>query len=413
VDDLGIFTVYTTYVVESARHDRCLKSGMTNRAVAFVGAGLLLASTGVAQAQGSATNVTVAPRTIVAGGTVSVTATGTNPCGAVRFNYGDGDAITYAITGLPLTQTHVYQKAGDYTITAEGMGNCAGAPTTTLTVTAPPAPPPPPATPAITALEMTPMPARTQEPVAITVRGNGSCTFDVQYGDGTAEQVEGRLPENTHHTYAKAGRYVVVVRPTAPCAGKFTQVLEVADAPGRVPARITRLVVSPSPAAAGQATSLTVDGEGACSFDIRYGDGTAEAMSGSLPHRSRHFYRPGRYVVVVKAEPPCTGNLTEVLQVADATAQTPPTDSAAQISGVIVRPRVPAVRQPVRLTIDGEGMCTFRIDYGDGNADSRSMRLPASLRHVYAVPDRYTVVVAPDDSRCAGSGRVSFDVRRE
>jgi hypothetical protein len=386
---------------------------MTNRAIAFVGAGLLLASTGVAQAQGSATNVTVTPRSIVAGGTVTVTATGTNPCGAVRLNYGDGDAITYALTGLPVTQTHVYQKAGNYTITAEGMGNCGGAPTTTLTVTAPPPPPPPAATPTITAVEMTPTPARTQEPVAVTVRGNGSCTYEVQYGDGTAEQVEGRLPENTHHTYAKAGRYVVIVRPTPPCAGKFTQVLEVADAPGRVPARITRLVLSPSPAAAGQATALTVDGEGACAYDIHYGDGATEAVSGPLPRRTRHVYRPGRYVVVVKAQPPCTGNVSEVLQVADATAQTPPTDSDARITGVIVRPRVPAVRQPVRLTIDGEGTCTFRIDYGDGNADSRSMRLPASLRHVYAAPDRYTVVVAPDDSQCAGSGRVSFDVRRD
>jgi hypothetical protein len=71
----------------------------------------------------------------------------TNPCSAVRINSGDGDAITYAITVLPITQTQVYQKAGNYTITAEGMGNCGGAPTTTLVVSAPltrviPRPPP-------------------------------------------------------------------------------------------------------------------------------------------------------------------------------------------------------------------------------------------------------------------------------
>ena len=76
-----------------------------------------------ARAQGSATSVAISPRNIVAGGTISATVKGTNPCGAVRINYGDGDAITYAITALPVTQTHVYQTAGSYSITAEGMGN--------------------------------------------------------------------------------------------------------------------------------------------------------------------------------------------------------------------------------------------------------------------------------------------------
>src|SRR6266545_6401687 len=121
---------------------------MTSRSIALIGCCLLLTSVAAAHIQGSATSVAVSPRTIVAGGTVSVTVTGTNPCGAVRINYGDGDAITYAITALPVTETHVYQKAGTYTITAEGMGNCGGAPTTTLTVSAPPAPPPAPPAPA-------------------------------------------------------------------------------------------------------------------------------------------------------------------------------------------------------------------------------------------------------------------------
>src|SRR6185436_10989019 len=144
------------------------KSCMTSRTIGLSGLCLLLTSAASAHAQGSVTSVTVAPRAIVAGGTVTVTATGTNPCGAARINYGDGDAITYALTGLPVTQPHVYQKAGNYTITAEGMGNCGGAPTTTLTVSEPP---PAPSTPTITAVEFNPTPARVQEPVAIAVRG--------------------------------------------------------------------------------------------------------------------------------------------------------------------------------------------------------------------------------------------------
>ena len=84
---------------------------------ALVGFFLVLTSAASARAQGSVTNVTLSPRTNIAGGTISVTATGTNPCGAARINYGDGEAITYALTALPVTQTHVYPKAGTYTIT--------------------------------------------------------------------------------------------------------------------------------------------------------------------------------------------------------------------------------------------------------------------------------------------------------
>ena len=385
---------------------------MTTRSIALIGCCLLLTSVPAAHAQGSATSVAVAPRTIVAGGTVSVTVTGTNPCGAVRINYGDGDAITYAITGLPVTQTHVYKQAGNYTITAEGMGNCGGAPTTTLAVSAPPAPPPAPPAPAtatIKAVEIAPTPARVQEPVAVVARGTGTCAYEVRYGDGTAEQVDARLPEDTHHTYAKAGRYVVIVNPKPPCVGKFTQVLQVEDAAAQ-PARITRILASPSPGATGQAIAIAVHGIGTCPYDIYYGDGTAEEVNGSLPQSTRHVYRqPGRYAVVVKPQPPCTGKFTEVVQVGETTTPTP---VAPRIIGVTARPTSARPGQPVRLVIDGSGACAFTIDYGDGNSDSRSMTLPGSLRHVYSAPGSYTVVITSDDSQCRGSARVFFEVRR-
>src|SRR6476660_5629801 len=262
---------------------------MMCRSTALIGCCLLLSSVPSAHAQGSATSVAITPRNIVAGGTISATVKGTNPCGAVRINYGDGDAITYAITGLPVTQTHVYQSAGSYIITAEGMGNCGGAPTTTLEVLGPPAPPPPvrpapgrptPATATIQAVEIAPTPARVQEPVAVVTRGTGSCAYEVRYGDGTSEKVDARLPEDTHHTYAKPGRYVVIVNPNPPCAGKFTQVLQVEDAVAQ-PARITHILASPSPAVTGQAIAIAVHGSGTCPYDIYYGDGNAEEMDGA------------------------------------------------------------------------------------------------------------------------------------
>jgi hypothetical protein len=385
---------------------------MTSRSIALIGCCLLLTPVPAAWAQGSATSVAVSPRTITEGGTVSVTVTGTNPCGAVRINYGDGDAITYAITGLPVTQSHVYRKAGNYTITGEGMGNCAGAPTTTLTVSAPPAPPPAPPAPAVAtikAVEFAPRPARVQEPVAVVVRGTGTCAYEVRYGDGTAEQVDERLPATTHHTYAKAGRYVVIVAPKPPCVGKFTEILQVEDAAAQA-ARITHVMLSPSPGAAGQAIAVAVHGTGTCSYDIYYGDGASEKVNGSLPQSTRHVYtQPGRYAVVVKPQPPCTKEFTEVVQVGEATTPRP---AVPRITGVTVRPIPATPRRPVRLTIDGSGVCDFTIDYGDGTSDSRSMSLPGSLRHVYSAPGSYTVFVTPDDTRCRGSGRVSLEVRR-
>src|SRR4051794_11274831 len=88
-------------------------------------------------AAGTITGVAVEPKTVAAGGKVMVTVAGSNPCGAANISYGDGgDAVTYAITGLPYSQEHVYAKPGSFTITAKGMGNCDGEVTTTITVSA-------------------------------------------------------------------------------------------------------------------------------------------------------------------------------------------------------------------------------------------------------------------------------------
>ena len=269
---------------------------MTSRSIALMASCLLLTSAHAALAQGSATNVAVAPRTVAEGGTVSVTVTGTNPCGAVRINYGDGgDAITYAISALPVTQSHLYPRAGTYTLTAEGMGNCGGTPTTTLAVSAPPppVPPPSPATPTITSVEIAPTPARIQEPVPVVARGTGRCAYEVRYGDGTAEQVDARLPEDTHHTYARTGRYV---RDRQPEGALRRQVYP--GAPGRRRSRAAgangaadyRMSARPTPAASRQPVTLTIDGSGVCTFTIDYGDGNTDSRSMTPSASLRHAY---------------------------------------------------------------------------------------------------------------------------
>jgi len=102
------------------------------------------------QSRGVVSNLTTEPD--VAVGTVRFIVRGTNPCGAVRLNYGDGtSAVTHAIRELPFSYTYEYTRTGDFAVSAEGMGNCDGVATSRARVTLvrpqPPPPPPPPPTP--------------------------------------------------------------------------------------------------------------------------------------------------------------------------------------------------------------------------------------------------------------------------
>ena len=98
-------------------------------------AALVLTAVPVAAQRGVVNRVAVSAQTIRAGDTVKITASGTNPCGAVRIDYGDGtEAITHAITEIPATVQYTYTRPGEYRIRAEGMGNCDGNVTTNLRV---------------------------------------------------------------------------------------------------------------------------------------------------------------------------------------------------------------------------------------------------------------------------------------
>src|SRR5262245_36165272 len=89
----------------------------------------------------------VVPRTPAqAGVPVDITITGTNPCGAVRIDPGDGtERITHPISQVPTTVQYIYRKAGRFEVRAEGMGNCDGVAAASIEVNPAPAPPPSPA----------------------------------------------------------------------------------------------------------------------------------------------------------------------------------------------------------------------------------------------------------------------------
>ena len=86
---------------------------------------VVLAPAGLAQ-RGVIESVTPGSGTVQVGQSLGVTVRGTNPCGAVEIDPGDGSGRVFPISGLPATVTIVLGKPGQYTIRAKGQGNCDG-----------------------------------------------------------------------------------------------------------------------------------------------------------------------------------------------------------------------------------------------------------------------------------------------
>lgn len=284
---------------------------MSGRPVVFAAFALALA---VPASAGTVQHITTAHSSVAVGQAVTATVTGTNPCGAAYIDWGDGTAITYAITGLPTAQSHPYAKAGRYTLHARGMGNCDGEASTSIEITGPPAPPPPePTAGAITTVQFAPSPAIVRQPVTIAVDGHGPCSFVVEYGDGNRQDFSGVLPKRIEHTYAVAGTYRVIVGPVAPCTGKFTEPLDVLARGGT---SIRGITVAPAPAQVRQSVTITVIGSGTCGYTITFGDGNTEERTKPLPDRVTHVYSaPDTYTITVQSTSGCTGSARRALTV--------------------------------------------------------------------------------------------------
>ena len=285
-------------------------TGRTVRCVAFASLFVMPARASAGTVQG----VSVSPPSAGVGHAVSVTVSGSNPCGAAHVNWGDGTAITYAITGLPTSQSHTYEKPGRFQIVAQGMGNCDGSATASVEITGPPPPPPPhPPTGRVTAVTFSSTPATVREPVTIAVEGEGSCSYVVEYGDGNKQDFSGSLPARITHTYGAAGTYRVIVGPVGACTGKFTETLQVLPRGG---ASIAGLEVAPSPAGVREAVAITVQGSGTCRYTIDFGDGNTEERTKPLPDGVSHVYGASdTYAIRVQAVSGCRGSARRVLTV--------------------------------------------------------------------------------------------------
>lgn len=86
---------------------------------------VILAPPPLAQ-RGVIESVTPGSRTVETGQSLNLTVRGTNPCGAVEIDPGDGSAQVLPISQLPATVTITLRKPGPYTIRAKGQGNCDG-----------------------------------------------------------------------------------------------------------------------------------------------------------------------------------------------------------------------------------------------------------------------------------------------
>ena len=164
----------------------------------------------------------------------------------------------------------------------------------------------PPSAPAqVTGITFAPTPGVVRQPVTLTVAGKGTCGFVVSFGDGNSQDVSGALPQKLTHTYSVAQTYTVVVAPAAPCEGRFTERLQVADKPGD---RITGVTLDPEHATVGRGVAIVVEGAGTCTYRVDYGDGNHEDRTKPLPDRLHHVYNAkGSYTIAAVASGTCQG----------------------------------------------------------------------------------------------------------
>jgi hypothetical protein len=175
---------------------------------------------------------------------VEITITGTNPCGAVRVDPGDGtERITHAITQMPTTVKYVYHKAGRFQVRAEGMGNCDGVAATAIQVNPGPAPVTGQQRGRIGGVEVPKTGVQAGVPVDITITGTNPCdAVRVDPGDGTERVTHpiAQVPTAVKYVYRKSGRFDVRAEGMGNCDGVATTVILVNPAPATAAAAAPR-----------------------------------------------------------------------------------------------------------------------------------------------------------------------------
>ncbi len=349
------------------------------------------------QQRGVVNAITLSPKAARTGSTISASVTGTNPCGAVFIDWGDGTAITHPIVDLPFNHTHAYAHGGAYTVRARGMGNCDGEVTAPVRIEGPE---PAPTQPKLTGFSVA-SPGGRGETVNMRMEGQGACSVSVEFGDGNTQEFSVQLPHSFTHVYSVARGYNVTAAARPPCeGGRHTARLEVEAGPSST-ARISGLTVRTNPTTPGIAT-IHVAGNGTCSYLLDYGDGNNERRNTVLPERVNHaFPSGGTFVVVATAESPCAGKVQDTLTMAR---------SQGTVARLVISPERARARTRIGITIEGRGTCRVFLDFADGNEQTIEGALPVRIFHTFARPGRYEVF-AWTEAPCNGDagGVVQID----
>ena len=155
---------------------------------------------------------------------------------------------------------------------------------------------------------------------------------------------------------------------------------------------VNKLTLAPATARAGTTITATVTGDNPCgAVHIDWGDGTAVTHPISeLPMTRTHAYAAaGTYRVRARGMGNCDGEAPGDVQI----EAPPPGPSAPRLTAFMVAS--PAViGTPVRMTVQGEGVCQVAVAYGDGNTQELSVQLPHTFTHTYATPRAYNVTAS-------------------
>ena len=255
----------------------------------------------------------------------------------------------------------------------------------------------------ITGLTLSPTEATVGATVTAVAQGTGPCgAVHIEWGDGPGiTYATARLPVSQTHVYGTPGTYQVRARGMGNCDGEAGAQVVVRDAPAAA-ARLTSVDVAPSAAALRAPVSITVQGSGACTVAVGFGDGTTQEVTGTLPLVLKHEYsRAGTYEIVARPSPPCASTQRARLVVASEDAA-----SLTSLQVSVGRRAAPAQRI---IEVGGRGRCSYAIDYGDGSSDTRSTTLPDTLRHNYPKAGRYTIVASAQPP-CFGTQRATIEI---
>lgn len=254
------------------------------------------------------TGVSAAPSTVVVGQGANVTVTGSSSCGAVQINYGDGTVITYALSGLPTTQSHAWATTGTKTVTVVGQGSCTGTVSTALTVNANPAPTVSLTAPANGAVLATSS-SVTLSATASDAHGINRVEF---YAGATLVGTATTSPYSVTWSNVPAGTYAITARAYDTYGAMGTSAAANVTVQG-----VSGVSVSPSPRV-NQSTNVTVTGSSTCgAVQINYGDGTIVTypLSGLPTIKPYTWTSTGTKTVTVTGQSTCTGTVSTTVTV--------------------------------------------------------------------------------------------------